>query len=78
MILLCELFKININHDYNGNKVCTIGKQKKTNPRLQIKSPEQYGEVMNNLNLTDPKLMDIAVEANIKGLTFEEFAKLSK
>jgi len=65
-------------HDYNGNKVCTIGKQKKTNPRLQIKSPEQYAEVMNNLNLTDPKLMDVAVEANIKGLTFKEFAKLSK
>ena len=59
-------------HDYNGNKVCTIGKQEKTNPRLQVDSPEQYVEIMNNLNLENPKVIDIAVPANKKGLTLNE------
>ena len=58
-------------HDYNGNKVSTIGKQKNTNPRLQVKSPAQYEELMNNLNLKNPKMMDIAVPANIKGQTID-------
>ncbi len=59
-------------HDYNGNKVCTIDKQKKNNPRLQVKTPEQYSELMNSLKLESPKMMDIAVSANIKGKTLEE------
>ena len=59
-------------HDYKGNKVSTIGQQKQTNPRLQIKSPNQYAELMNNLNLANPKMMDIAVPANIKGKTLDQ------
>ena len=58
-------------HDYNSNKVCTIGKQKKTNPRLQVKSSNQYAELMNNLNLDNPIMMDVAVPANIKGQILE-------
>ena len=58
-------------HDYNGNKVTTIEEQKKNNPRLQVETPEQYAEIMNNLNLTNPKMMDIAVPANVKGLTLD-------
>ena len=58
-------------HDYNGNKVSTIGQQKNKNPRLQVKSPDQYAELMNNLNLKNPKMMDIAVPANIKGKTLD-------
>ena len=54
-------------HDYNGNKVSSIGEQKKNNPRLQVDSPEQYAEIMNNLNLENPKMMDVAVPANIIG-----------
>ena len=54
-------------HDYKGNKVSTIGAEKKNNPRLRVKSPNQYAELMNNLNLDHPKIMDIAVPANIKG-----------
>ena len=54
-------------HDYNGNRVSSIGEQKKNNPRLQVNSAEQYAEIMNNLNLANPKMMDIAVPANIKG-----------
>ena len=59
-------------HDYNGNKVSTIEEQKKNNPRLQVNSPEQYAEIMNNLNLENPKMMDIAVPANKKGMTLKE------
>ena len=59
-------------HDYNGNKVTTIEEQKKNNPRLQVETPEQYAEIMNNLNLTNPKMMDIAVHANKKGMTLKE------
>ena len=59
-------------HDYKGNKSCTIAKQKKTNPRLQVKSAEQYVEIMNNLNLDIPKMMDVAIPANKKGLTIKE------
>ena len=58
-------------HDYKGNKVSTIGTEKKNNPRLKVKSPDQYAEMMNNLNLDNPKMMDIAVPANIKGKTIE-------
>ena len=57
-------------HDYNGNKVCTIDKQKKTNPRLQVSSVEEYVSIMKNLKLDYPKMMKIAIPANIKGLTF--------
>ena len=59
-------------HDYNGNKVSTIGQQKKSNPRLQVKTRKEYAELMNNLNLKNPKMMDIAVHANIKGKTLDQ------
>ena len=60
-------------HDYKGNKVSTIYKQKKTNPRLQVKSSNEYVEIMNNLNLSNPKMMDIAVPANIKGFSLDQY-----
>ena len=56
-------------HDYKGKKVSTIGDEKNSNPRLKVNSPNQYAELMNNLNLDNPKMMDIAVPANIKGKT---------
>jgi len=59
-------------HDYNGNKISTIGEQKKTNPRLQVKSSNQYAKLMNNLNLKNPKMMDTAVPSNIKGKTLDQ------
>jgi sulfur dioxygenase len=65
-------------HDYKGNKVSTIGQQKKDNPRLQVKTPNEYAELMNNLNLKDPKMMDVAIPANIKGLNLKEFTKSIK
>ena len=58
-------------HDYKGKKVSTIGDEKKNNPRLKVKSADQYVELMNNLNLDNPKMMDIAVPANLKGKTLD-------
>ena len=53
-------------HDYNGKKVSSLSKEKKNNPRLQVKSVDEYIEIMNNLNLPKPTLMDINVSRNIK------------
>ena len=53
-------------HDYNGQTVSTIGKEKKFNHRLQVDSVSEYADIMNNLNLSKPKLMDINVASNIK------------
>jgi glyoxylase-like metal-dependent hydrolase (beta-lactamase superfamily II)/rhodanese-related sulfurtransferase len=60
-------------HDYKGDTVSTIGEEKAHNPRLQVSSLDQYVEIMNNLNLPNPKLMDVAVPANLKvGLSQDE------
>ena len=59
-------------HDYNGKKYSTIENEKNNNPRLQVKSAEEYAEIMNNLYLDNPKMMGIAVPANIKGLTLDQ------
>jgi len=59
-------------HDYKGNKVSTIGEQKRNNPRLKVKSADQYVKIMNSLNLEKPAMMDIAVPANIKGKTLDQ------
>ena len=59
-------------HDYNGKKFSTIGEQRSNNPRLQVSSVDQYVEIMNNLNLANPKMMDVAVPANLKGLTLDQ------
>ena len=53
-------------HDYKGDTVSTIEEEKAFNPRLQVDSVEQYAEIMNNLNLDNPKMMDVAVPANMK------------
>jgi glyoxylase-like metal-dependent hydrolase (beta-lactamase superfamily II)/rhodanese-related sulfurtransferase len=63
-------------HDYKGDTVSTIGEEKAFNPRLQVKSVEEYVELMNNLKLASPKMMDVAVPANMKvGLHQEEIAR---
>ena len=53
-------------HDYNSKKFSTIGNEKKFNPRLQVKNADEYTELMSNLNLAKPKLIDINVSRNIK------------
>jgi sulfur dioxygenase len=63
-------------HDYKGDTVSTIGEEKRFNPRLQVKSIDEYVEVMANLKLPNPKMMDVAVPANMQvGLHQEEVAK---
>lgn len=53
-------------HDYKGDTVSTIGEEKAFNPRLQVRSAEEYAALMNNLKLGNPKMMDVAVPANMK------------
>jgi sulfur dioxygenase len=52
-------------HDYNGQSTSSIWEEKKFNPRLQVKSVAEYAELMDNLNLPNPKYMDVAVPANL-------------
>ena len=53
-------------HDYKGEKVSTIGKEKKQNPRLQVNSVDEYVEIMNNLNIKKPAELESNVSRNIK------------
>ena len=53
-------------HDYKGEKVSTIGKEKKFNPRLQVKNVDEYIEIMNNLNLKRPAEIDFNVASNLR------------
>tara|TARA_Y100000590_G_scaffold321553_1_gene364037 strand:+ start:24 stop:731 length:708 start_codon:yes stop_codon:yes gene_type:complete len=65
-------------HDYNGKKFSTIENERKNNPRLQVKTVNEYLEIMNNLKLASPKMMDTAVPANKKGLTLKDLVKSTK
>jgi glyoxylase-like metal-dependent hydrolase (beta-lactamase superfamily II)/rhodanese-related sulfurtransferase len=63
-------------HDYKGDTVSTIGEERRFNPRLQVKSVQEYVELMNNLKLPNPKMMDVAVPANMHvGLHQDEIAR---
>jgi len=59
-------------HDYNGKTSSTIGSEKNNNPRLQVNSMEEYKKIMDDLKLANPKMMDVAVPANKKGLTLDQ------
>ena len=52
-------------HDYKGDTVSTIGEEKRFNPRLQVASADDYAAIMDGLNLANPKMMDVAVPANL-------------
>jgi len=63
-------------HDYKGDTVSTIGEERRCNPRLQVRSVDEYVELMHNLKLPNPKMMDVAVPANMKvGLQQEEIVR---
>ena len=56
-------------HDYNGRTVSTVGEEKKYNLRLKMDhSLEDFCNIMNNLNLPYPELMDEAVPKNLNCL----------
>ena len=61
-------------HDYNGKKHSTIKDEKNNNPRLQVTNVDEYTKIMNDLKLENPKMMDIAVPANVKGLTLDQMS----
>lgn len=57
-------------HNYKGVMVSTIGEEKRFNPRLQVNNADEYADIMNNLNLPMPKMIDVAVPANLRcGIT---------
>ncbi len=58
--------KIFPGHDYNGKTSSTVGDEKKTNPRLQVKSEQEYADLMSELSLPKPKKIDIAIPRNNK------------
>ena len=63
-------------HDYKGDTVSTIGEERAFNPRLQVKSVDEYVDLMESLNLPDPKMMDVAVPANMQiGMAQETVAR---
>jgi sulfur dioxygenase len=63
-------------HDYKGDTVSTIGEEKLFNPRLKVKSIDEYVALMANLKLANPKMMDVAVPANMHvGLHQDEIAR---
>ncbi len=63
-------------HDYKGDTVSTIGEERRYNPRLQVKSADDYVALMANLKLPNPKMMDVAVPSNMKiGLAQQEIAR---
>ncbi len=53
-------------HDYKGETVSTINEERAFNPRLQVSSADEYADIMDNLNLPNPKMMDVAVPANLE------------
>ena len=53
-------------HDYKGDTVSTIGEERRHNPRLQVKSAQEYVDLMNGLHLPNPKMMDVAVPMNMR------------
>lgn len=62
-------------HDYKGDTVSTIAEEKRYNPRLQVDSKQAYIDLMDNLGLDNPKMMDVAVPNNMRiGLSQETIA----
>lgn len=52
-------------HDYKGWTVSTIAEERAHNPRLQVRSKQEYIDLMQGLRLPNPRLMDVAVPANL-------------
>ena len=60
----CQLYP---GHDYRGITASSVGEEKKYNPRLALTVGEaDFVGYMTNLGLPHPKLMDVAVPANLR------------
>ena len=53
-------------HDYKGMTSSSVLEEKTHNPRVLIKEKTDFINHMDNLKLADPKMMDVAVPANLK------------
>jgi len=63
-------------HDYKGDMVSTIAEERAFNPRLQVKSVDEYIDLMSKLKLPNPKMMDVAIPANLHvGMAQQEIAR---
>ena len=66
LLKLPDTIQVFPGHDYKGWTVSTIGEEKHHNPRLQVQTKNQYIDLMSNLKLAHPKMMDVAVPANLR------------
>jgi glyoxylase-like metal-dependent hydrolase (beta-lactamase superfamily II)/rhodanese-related sulfurtransferase len=66
LLRLPDEMRVYPGHDYKGDTVSTIGEERRFNPRLQVASVDEYVALMQGLNLPNPKLMDVAVPANMR------------
>mmetsp|Transcript_89959 Transcript_89959/g.188082 ORF Transcript_89959/g.188082 Transcript_89959/m.188082 type:complete len:874 (+) Transcript_89959:180-2801(+) len=57
--------KVYPGHDYKGRNISSVKEERQFNPRL-TKGKDEFIKIMNGLNLPYPKLVDIAVPANLK------------
>lgn len=64
LLRLPDATRVYPGHDYKGWTVSTIGEERAHNPRLQVRDAQEYAELMNNLDLPRPEMMDVAVPAN--------------
>jgi sulfur dioxygenase len=63
-------------HDYKGDTVSTIGEERRYNPRLAVRDADEYAALMESLHLPNPKMMDVAVPANMhQGLPTTEISR---
>ncbi|QYY31515.1 MULTISPECIES: MBL fold metallo-hydrolase [Cupriavidus] len=51
-------------HDYKGRTSSTIGQERAHNSRVAGRTRDEFIDMMRNLNLPRPKLIDVAVPAN--------------
>jgi glyoxylase-like metal-dependent hydrolase (beta-lactamase superfamily II) len=65
LLALPDATRVYPGHDYKGDTVSAIGEERAHNPRLQVSSAEEYAAIMNSLRLDNPKMMDVAVPANL-------------
>jgi glyoxylase-like metal-dependent hydrolase (beta-lactamase superfamily II) len=62
-------------HDYHGRMVSCIAQERDINPRLAGKTRAEFIRILANLNLPQPRLIDIAVPSNrMCGIPDEEEA----
>jgi sulfur dioxygenase len=64
LLKLPDATRVYPGHDYRGWSLSSIAEEKAHNPRLQVPDVDTYVELMSNLKLPNPGLMDIAVPAN--------------